>query len=159
MDSFEKLYTKFKKSSFQLNQFCKTRKINPATFRRKAQKEHSAEWAALIASRKPKTSAYALGRAFEYTVRNLLRKNGYFVVRSAQSKGAADLVALARGVVILVQCKRGGSIPAAEKEHLLALAERIGAQAVLADRATGRGVNLQLLSAVGLHSFVLEDFS
>lgn len=154
----EKLYKKFKKSKSQLNQFCNKHSINQATFSRKARALYPNEWEELIASRKPKSSQYALGRSFEYSVRNLLRKHGYFVVRSAQSKGEADLVALASGSVLLVQCKRGGSIPKSEQEELFALAQRIGAEAILADRKTGRGVNLKRLCRSGTEPFDLQEY-
>lgn len=151
----EKLYNKFKKSKCQLNQFCSKNSISQATFSRKARALHPDEWDELIASRKPKSTQYALGRSFEYSVRNLLREHGYFVVRSAQSKGEADLVALASGSILLVQCKRGGSIPKSEQESLFALAQRIGAHAILADRKTGRGINLKRICRSGTEDFNL----
>lgn len=153
----EKLYKKFKKSKSQLNQFCSKHGISQATFSRKARALYPDEWEELIASRKPKSSQYTLGRSFEYSVRNLLRKHGYFVVRSAQSKGEADLVALASGSVLLVQCKRGGSIPKSERDELFQLAQRIGADAILADRKTGRGVNLVRLCHSGTEPFFIPE--
>lgn len=151
--NIEKLYTLFKKSKLQLNQFCAKHKIVQSTFQRKAKALHPEEWPALIASRKRKTSSYKLGRSFEYTVRNLLRAKGYFVVRSAQSKGAADLVAIKRGIVLLVQCKRGGVIGKDERVKLHALSEEIGAVAIIADRRTGRGANLHKLLHDTIESF------
>ena len=47
---------------------------------------------------------YASGRNFEYRVRDWLESRGYTVIRSAGSRGFADLVALAPGEVLLVQC-------------------------------------------------------
>lgn len=155
----EKYYKKFKKSKSQLNQFCSKHKINQSTFQRKAKALYPDEWSELIASRKPKSSSYALGRSFEYSVRNLLRKHGYFVVRSAQSKGEADLVALALGSTLLVQCKRGGSISKEERTTLYRLAQRLGAEAIIADRRTGRGVNLERLCYEGTESYILLDFT
>ena len=153
----EKLYKAIKKSKSQLNQFCHKQGITQATFSKKARALYPDEWDELIASRKPKSTQYALGRSFEYSVRNLLRNHGYFVVRSAQSKGEADLVALASGSVLLIQCKRGGSIPKSEQESLFALAQRIGAEAILADRKTGRGVNLKRLCRSGTEDFHLPE--
>lgn len=154
----EKLYKKFKKSKSQLNQFCHKNKINQATFSKKCKKLYPDEWDELVKSRKPKSTSYQLGRSFEYTVRNLLRKHGYFVIRSAQSKGEADLVAIAPGSILLVQCKRGGTIPKEERESLFTLAQRIGVEAILADRRTGRGVNLQRLCRSGSEEFTLPEF-
>jgi len=51
---------------------------------------------------------YQRGRAFEYQVRDHLRRAGYFVVRSASSKGPCDLVAVSSdSAPLLVQCKHG----------------------------------------------------
>jgi len=61
---------------------------------------------------------YISGRNFEYRVRDYLVSKGYLVIRSAGSKGVADLVAIRkvdkRGLYvchrpILIQCKHGHS--------------------------------------------------
>ena len=54
---------------------------------------------------------YIIGRMFEYRVKKQLEKHGYVVFRTAGSHSPADLVALKRGVVVLVQCKyrKGGA--------------------------------------------------
>ena len=60
---------------------------------------------------------YISGRNFEYKVRDYLTSKGYLVIRSAGSKGVADLVAIrkvhSRPNVyhrpILIQCKHGHS--------------------------------------------------
>lgn len=103
---------------------------------------------------------YQRGRAFEYRTRDKLLKLGaVYVMRAAQSKGAADLIALWPGyhplpdwdIVAshpwLVQCKRDGKLPKAERQELLRIASETGASAVLARiPKSGRGVefiNLQ----------------
>ena len=48
---------------------------------------------------------YAKGRRFEYRVKEWLEERGFYVVRSAGSKGIADLVALKDNQTFLVQCK------------------------------------------------------
>jgi len=96
---------------------------------------------------------YERGRAFEYRVRDKLYDMGAAaVVRSAGSKTKIDLVALfdiiesptvwgASGDVWLVQCKRDGRLPAAERDALLDIAERTGASAYHAHTGpNGRGV-------------------
>ena len=91
---------------------------------------------------------YARGRAFEYRVRNELRRKGYVVIRSASSKGAADLVAIRsvrfdQGVpeipralshwILLVQCKLStAAMPPAEWNSLYRLAQQAAAVPVLA---------------------------
>ncbi|NIQ88667.1 MAG: hypothetical protein GWN93_06130 [Deltaproteobacteria bacterium] len=47
---------------------------------------------------------YEQGRRFEQRVRNYLEEAGYCVVRSAGSKGPADLVAFDQSVIMLIQC-------------------------------------------------------
>lgn len=78
---------------------------------------------------------YQKGRALEYKVRDLFIKHGYFVVRSAGSKGKADLVALKAGHrPVLIQCK-SGAVAKREREEaveLHALAESLAAEGVLA---------------------------
>jgi Holliday junction resolvase len=70
----------------------------------------------------------------EYRVRDLFRKNGFFVVRAAQSK-PIDLVCLRNGKSVLVECKAGGSFLNRErKQELLELGHLAGATVVLARR-------------------------
>ena len=77
--------------------------------------------------------SYAKGRAFEYRVRNYLEKHEYFWVRSAGSKGAADLVALKDGLPsLLIQCKRHGAMAPLEWNTLLIAAAEAGAEPILA---------------------------
>jgi len=70
----------------------------------------------------------------EYRIRDLFRRNGYFVVRAAQSK-PIDLVCLRNGRSVLVECKAGGSFLSKErKKELLDLDKEAGAVVVLAQR-------------------------
>ena len=50
---------------------------------------------------------YGAGRRLEWKVRKRLEGAGWFVIRSAGSKGPCDLVAFQRDRVLFVQCKRG----------------------------------------------------
>lgn len=79
-------------------------------------------------------SNYEIGRRLEYRIRDLFRRNGYFVVRAAQSK-PIDLVCLRNGRSVLVECKAGRSFLGRErKSELLELAKQAGASVVLARR-------------------------
>jgi Holliday junction resolvase len=79
-------------------------------------------------------SNYEVGRRLEYRIRDLFRRNGYFVIRAAQSK-PIDLVCLRNGRSVLVECKAGGSFLGKErKRELLDLAKQAGATVVLAKR-------------------------
>jgi len=58
---------------------------------------------------------YTRGRAFEYRCKRALEEQGFWVMRAAQSKGIADLVAVQNGYAVLVQCKLGkGGMPPGE---------------------------------------------
>jgi len=88
-------------------------------------------------------TAYARGAAFERRVRRLLEEDGWFVVRSAGSRGAVDLIALReRGNVLRVQlisCKLNGYVPPAEREQLLELKRQLPhAEVLIAARRDGR---------------------
>lgn len=82
-------------------------------------------------------SKYANGAAFERKIKKAFEDAGYFVIRSAGSKGKVDLCAIRTDSfamipdVCLIQCKRG-SISIDEWNELVDLAETICATAVLA---------------------------
>lgn len=79
-------------------------------------------------------SNYVVGRRLEYRVRDVFRRNGFFVVRAAQSK-PIDLVCLREGKSVLVECKAGSSFLGKEKKReFLDLAQKAGAAPVLARR-------------------------
>jgi Holliday junction resolvase len=79
-------------------------------------------------------SNYEIGRRLEYRIRDLFRRNGYFVIRAAQSK-PIDLVCLRNGRSVLVECKAGRSFLGKErKRELLDLGKQAGAAVVLARR-------------------------
>lgn len=74
------------------------------------------------------------GRRFEYRVRDFFRKNGFVVIKAAQSK-PVDLVYLRRGQAIFVECKTNKSwLGTAKRQQLLSLAETAGALSLLALR-------------------------
>ncbi len=79
-------------------------------------------------------SNYEVGRRLEYRIRDLFRRNGYFVIRAAQSK-PIDLVCLRNGRSVLVECKAGRSFLGKErKSELLDFAKQAGSAVVLARR-------------------------
>lgn len=67
-------------------------------------------------------------------MRDLFRKNGFFVIRAAQSK-PIDLVCLRNGKSVLVECKAGSSfLGKARRQELLEIGQKAGAVVVLAKR-------------------------
>lgn len=78
------------------------------------------------------TKAYRVGRATENKARGVLHAAGFVTLRSWMSRSPADLVALrADTVPWLVQVKKGGYMPPAERVALLRMAETAGAVPVL----------------------------
>lgn len=92
------------------------------------------------------TNHAARGRGAENAVRDELGVYGYDVMRSAASKGAADLIAIGDRFAVLVQVKlvktgKPFEMPSpAERQQLLRIAARLGnAYAVAACRTEGSG--------------------
>lgn len=56
---------------------------------------------------KAQKNVYRVGRRWEYRVKALLEEQGYYVMRSASSKGLFDLIAVKSTHVRLIQCKYG----------------------------------------------------
>jgi len=75
---------------------------------------------------------YRAGLVLEHATRHDLEADGYYVIRSAGSKGAADLGALKPGEVLLVQCKLDGKMTPAERASFAELADRLGVVSLVA---------------------------
>jgi Holliday junction resolvase len=79
-------------------------------------------------------SNYETGRRLEYRVRDVFRKQGFLVIRAAQSK-PIDLVCMKDGRSMLIECKAGRSFLGKDrKKELLDLSQQAGATIVLARR-------------------------
>ena len=90
-------------------------------------------------------SNYEAGRRLEYRVRDIFRKQGFLVIRAAQSK-PIDLVCMKNGTSLLIECKAGRSFLGKDrKKELLSLSEQAGATIVLARRKK-RAVELTKLT-------------
>lgn len=82
-------------------------------------------------------SRYQQGAAVERQVAEHLGELGYDVVRSAGSKGGADLVAFTDQEMCLIQVKKSNGLVAPyERTELLRLAKRAGAYALVAHKVT-----------------------
>lgn len=91
---------------------------------------------------------YAQGRALEYKVRNALVKNGYYVIRSAGSKGAVDLLAMKFHEILMVQVKKDGSLPTTEWNRLYFLARQLDAIPILARDSDKRGGSVRFFRLI-----------
>jgi Archaeal holliday junction resolvase (hjc) len=96
---------------------------------------------------------YRQGADLELAVKHHLQDNGYYVVKSAGSKGAVDLVALKRGEVLVIQCKTDGYVPPAERMTFRSLAVSVGATCLIGrwhkEGRAARAVAFQELTADG----------
>lgn len=86
---------------------------------------------------------YAAGTRFEHKTIADLETNGYEIMRAAGSKGGtkADIAAFKPGQLLLVQCKRSGTLPPDEWNRLHEVASWVGALPILATNGpAGHGV-------------------
>lgn len=127
-ETTRKLLDRYKKTKYLTQrQFCKREGINPTSFWRACKKYFPDEWERINEDRLSKTRLYKRGRDFEYRVKAFLEENGYLVWRSPASRSSVDLVAIKKGVILFVQCKRSGYIRVEERKKLKDLADSVGA--------------------------------
>ena len=79
-------------------------------------------------------SSYSNGMAMERRTKAKLERDGYYVVKSAGSKGAADLVAVKAGEILFIQCKLDSYVAPEEWNVLWGLCQRTGAVPVVVGR-------------------------
>ena len=139
-DIAEILFEKFKKSRLGLGQFCKKFEIPLSGFTNTMRKYFSDEWDHVIELKTPKQSKYRLGRQVEYSVRDDFKKHGYVTMRSPASKSPIDILAVKKGVIVFVQCKRNMVIGVKEWNIFYDLAISVDAIPIVAGRPTGMGL-------------------
>lgn len=132
------MWDDFKRSSMGLGMYCRTKGYDALGFSRAMREHFGDEWEHVIEAKVPRQSMYRLGRQFEYSVRDQLKAFGYFVLRSPASRSPVDLVAIAPGVVLFVQCKRGAALGVNEWNELYDLADSVDAWPILAARTSSR---------------------
>lgn len=131
---------KFKKSSMNMRQFCQKHGYGQVFFSQTMRKFFPDEWDAIIEAKAPKQTKYRVGREFEYRVRDYLANKGYFVMRSPRSRTPVDLVAIRPGEVLMIQCKRSGSLSPTDWNNLYDLACSVGAIPLVAAMPGIRGI-------------------
>lgn len=100
-----------------------------------------------------KNKNYVRGRAFEYNIATLMRRKGYFVIRSAGSHGVSDLVAMKKGEnPLLIQCKSGVSLGLNVDEHnaLLNTAIASGGVPILAFKPEKGPIVFSILTGISV---------
>jgi len=77
---------------------------------------------------------YSNGSAHERRTKEKLEADGYYVIKSAGSRGVADLVAIKRDQILLVQGKLSSRLDPKDWNQLLTVADEIGALAIVVGR-------------------------
>ncbi len=75
--------------------------------------------------------SYRKGRKFEWQVRRLLEKKGWFTVRAARSK-PLDLIALKNGSILLIECKYSSRISQKDKSKMIEISKITYGKPILA---------------------------
>lgn len=132
-----KIFEEYVRYRGNIRTFAEKHGFSDTTLSKAFKKFIPAEYSMVIERKVMHAHRYAKGRHFEYRVRDFLKGKGYFILRSPRSRGPVDLVALKKGMVLLIQCKvYRRSLSRKERKELVSLAESIGAVPILAYRGT-----------------------
>jgi len=102
------------------------------------------------------TTPYEKGRAAEEYIASLFKNAGAFVMRSAGSKGPADLLIVTHNEVLLIQVKTRNA-SRKERERLISLANKMKARPVIARKLRKYWI-LEFLDEPLGGSFFLSDY-
>ena len=95
---------------------------------------------------------YRNGAQLERDAKNQLEADGYWCIKSGGSKGVVDVLAMKPGQLLMVQAKKNGVCPPAERAALLELASTFEAIPLVAFR--DRGVKYRRLIGPGPKDWV-----
>lgn len=144
-----KLFEKYKISKYPLILFAKSKGHSEQGLS-KLFKEYFPDEYETVKEEKlmAKNMWYKKGRRFEYRIRNYFKARNFYVLRSPASQGPADLVAIKKGLILLIQCKSSSSVMGSlkEKEELSKLSESIGALPILAYRKSPQKIAFREIS-------------
>jgi Holliday junction resolvase len=135
------IWERFKTAHLTLGEFCRKHGFDDLGFSKTMRERFADEYDYVIELKAPKQTHYRLGRAVEYKVRDFLRKSGYFALRSPKSLGPLDVLAIKRGLVLFVQCKRAMAVSVRQWNALYDLSEYVGAIALVAGQPARRGLS------------------
>jgi Holliday junction resolvase len=107
-------------------------------------------------------SGYRNGADLERAVKHHLEDDGYqLVIKSGGSKGKVDVIALKPGQVLLIQCKRSGTMSPADRIALRSLACNLGAVPLLArwikDGNAARTIHFAELTSAGMWPWTADS--
>ncbi len=133
------ILTELEKSPLSLPEFAKMKKTTERTLKRMITEYYPDEYETVQEHRRLKKDEwYRKGRAFERKVRIFMQKSGYIVMPSPRSLGAADLLAVQTGEILLVQCKLYGQLPKPERLSLEKMSRKAGGLALMATQKEGK---------------------
>lgn len=139
-DAARVLFERFKGCSMTMGVFCTRHTLDDLSFSNTMRRYFPDEWDAVIEAKAPRQTMYRLGRAFEYRVRDALKKVGFFVLRSPRSGSPIDLVAIRKGLVLMIQCKRSGQLGIKDWNAIYDIALSSGAVPIMAEMKVPRGI-------------------
>lgn len=145
LEAAEVIWEDFRDSRLGLKAYCDKHGFDDLGFSKRMKHLFADEWDYVIELKQPKQSLYKLGRAFEYQTRDRMKTRGFFVTRSPGSRSPIDLVAIATGCVLFIQCKRHGILNPKEWNEIFDLARSCGAKPILARRPKGKDRGLELM--------------
>lgn len=90
------------------------------------------------------STMYARGADFERLVKKSYEEQGYLVIRSAGSHSPVDLVAMQKGLTVLIQCKLSGVLTKDDRAALKKVRAKTNYPTVLAYK-NGQGIVLKEL--------------
>lgn len=91
-------------------------------------------------------SAYKKGYRFELRVKKYLESHNAYLIRSAKSHGAYDLIAIKAGSIYGIQCRVDGKISNLERAKLIELYNTHRIIPILAYRKNRKLILLNLLN-------------
>lgn len=132
------LFEEFRDSRYNLGQFTARRGLDDLSFMKTMLRFFPDEYHHAIESKQPRQSLYRRGREVEYRAMELLRRAGYYVMRSPASKSPIDIVGIRVPNVVFVQVKKTGNLGVTEWNDVFDLATSVGGIPVLAGAPKAR---------------------
>ena len=121
-----------------LPEFARSYEISVDVLKRCLREHYAEKYETVMENRKVRfVETYRRGRAFEKRTQNFLLGLGYIVMPSPRSMGPADLLAVRKKKILLVQCKLDGRLRRKGRENLLDMAMQAGGTPLIAADVSG----------------------
>lgn len=132
------LFEQFRDSRYNVGQFCARQEFDDRSFSNTMRKFFPDEYDYVVESKQPRQSMYRRGREVEYRAMELLKRAGYYVMRSPASKSPIDIVGIRVPHILFVQAKKTGNLGVTDWNDLFDLAESVGVIPILAGAPKAR---------------------